>query len=449
MDTEIFKSLPTRKLFFRCVIPSIMTMTFGALYQIMDGVFVGRFIGEDALAAVNLVMPIIMIIFSFSDMVAIGASVRISILLGERKREEASQIFSFTIKIILLLSFLIGFLGLFFAEHIVNFISPNATEQAKEYAIIYVKTYAIFSPLLPVYFATDNFLRVCGKEKLSMWINIGTQLINVILDMVLIAFLGMGVFAAAFTSCFAISIGTIITLALFYKKSLDLYYTKKNISFKVFFNIIINGSSEFFNSISTSIMSIIYNFFLLKYGGTTAVAAFSVIMYVDSIVNIIILGICEALQPSISYCYGAGMFKKVKLIFKYIIISAICISIIAMFSIIFASNHIVSFFVNPKDTDLLAISISGIELFAISYLTGWVDICFSSYFTAVEKPIYSLLIAFWGTVIIPIVFLVLFTPIWHLNGIWITIITASIVSAILTIIFVLIIKIKTKKNIIF
>lgn len=217
----------------------------------------------------------------------------------------------------------------------------------------------------------------------------------------------------------------------------------------MFFNIIINGSSEFFNSISTSIMSIIYNFFLLKYGGTTAVAAFSVIMYVDSIVNIIILGICEALQPSISYCYGAGMFKKVKLIFKYIIISAVCISIIAMFSIIFASNHIVSFFVNPKDTDLLAISISGIELFAISYLTGWVDICFSSYFTAVEKPIYSLLIAFWGTVIIPIVFLVLFTPIWHLNGIWITIITASIVSAILTIIFVLIIKIKTKKNIIF
>lgn len=169
MNTEMFKNLSTKKLFIHCVIPSIITMLFGALYQIMDGIFVGQFIGEDALAAINLVMPIIMIIFSFSDMVAIGASVRISVLLGEKKSEEASQIFSFTIKFILLLSCLVGILGLFFAENIVKFISPNATEKVIEYATIYIKTYAIFSryflyilPLITFCVFVEKQSLVCG-----------------------------------------------------------------------------------------------------------------------------------------------------------------------------------------------------------------------------------------------------------------------------------------------
>ena len=100
MDSEIFEKMPPTKLFFRLAIPSMITMAFGALYQIADGLFVGRFIGEDALAAVNLIMPIIMIVFGFANLIATGASVRISILLGEKNREVASQVFTFTLKVI-------------------------------------------------------------------------------------------------------------------------------------------------------------------------------------------------------------------------------------------------------------------------------------------------------------------------------------------------------------
>ena len=102
MDSEIFEKLPPTKLFFRCAVPSMVTMAFGALYQIADGLFVGRFIGEDALAAVNLIMPILMMVFAFSNMIATGASVRISILLGEQNREEPSRFFSFSLKVIFL-----------------------------------------------------------------------------------------------------------------------------------------------------------------------------------------------------------------------------------------------------------------------------------------------------------------------------------------------------------
>ena len=175
MDSEIFEKLSPTKLFFRLAVPSMITMMFGALYQIADGLFVGRFIGGDALAAVNLIMPIIMIVFGFSNLIATGASVRISILLGEKNREEASQVFTYTIKVIFLLSCVLGVSGLVFAEAFVRFLAPGATELAIQYGITYTRIYAAFSPLMLIFHATDNYLRVCGKEKISMWLGIGTQ----------------------------------------------------------------------------------------------------------------------------------------------------------------------------------------------------------------------------------------------------------------------------------
>ena len=443
MDSEIFRTLPPTKLFFRCAIPSMITMAFGALYQIADGLFVGRFIGGDALAAINLIMPIIMMVFAFSNMIATGASVRISILLGEQNREEASRVFSFSIKVIFLLSCVIGALGLLFGEAFVRFLSPGATESAISYGVTYVKIYSLFSPLLPIYFATDNYLRVCGREKLSMWLGIATQALNIVLDVILIAFLGQGVWAAAFTSCVAMALGSVITLWLFRGRKMDLYYTRKNIPATSFFRILANGSSEFFSNISMSIMSVVYNFFLLKYGGTTAVAAFSVIMYVDSIIGMLVFGMCDALQPAISYCYGAGLMDKVKAIFRRIIFGAVVLSTASMLFMMFAGPYVAPIFIKPEDTQLLAVSIVGMQIFSVSYLTGWVDMCFSSYFTALERPVRSLLTSFFGTLVFPIGFLFILTPIWQLNGVWFTTIASCTASAILTIILALTMKKRT------
>ncbi len=434
MDSEIFERLSPTKLFFRCAVPSVITMVFGALYQIADGLFVGRFIGEDALAAVNIVMPVIMMVFAFSNMVATGASVRIAVLLGEKNREEASRVFSFTVKFIFVLSCIIGLIGFFFTEGFVRLLAPTATEEAIEYGVIYLRVYAVFSPLTALSHATDNFLRVSGKERLSMGLGIGTQLLNVALDVILIAFLGQGVWAAAFTSCVAMAIGAIVTLLLFRERRLDLYYTKKGVSWRCFRRILVNGSSEFFSNIAVSVMSIAYNFFLLTYGGTTAVAAFSVIMYVDSIIGMTVFGMCDALQPAISYCYGAGRLQKVKAIFRRMVISAVILSVASMLFMMLAGRFVAPLFVKPKDTELLAVSIAGMELFSISYLTGWVDMCFSSYFTALERPLRSLATSFFGTLIFPIFFLCVLTPVWGLNGVWYTATAACTASAVLTLI---------------
>ncbi len=436
MESEIFEKLPPTKLFFRCAVPSMITMAFGALYQIADGLFVGRFIGEDALAAVNLIMPIIMTIFAFSNMIATGASVRIAIMLGEKKRKEASAVFSFSIKLILLISCVLGVLGLLFAEPFVRFIAPGATGQAIGYGVTYIQVYSAFCPLLLLSHATDNYLRVCGRERLSMWLGIISQSLNIILDVILIVFLGQGVWAAAFTSCIAMALCSVVTLFMFRGKRMDVYYTRENISARDLISIIANGSSEFFSNISMSVMSVVFNLFLLKYGGTTGVAAFSVIMYVDSIVGMLVFGMCDSLQPAVSYCYGAGLIDKVRSIVRRIIVGSVVLSVASMIFMLFAGRYVAPLFVRPEDTELLTVSIAGMELFSLSYLTGWVDMTFSSLFTALERPVRSLVTSFFGTLVFPIAFLFILSPVLGIDGVWLTSLASTLMSSVLTVVLV-------------
>ena len=444
MDTEMFGTMPLGKLFLRCVIPSIITSVFGALYSIEDGIIVGRYLGEDALAAINLIMPVIMIVEALSNMIATGTAVNMSILLGQKKREEASRVFSFSVKFIILFSCILSYAAYFYARSFIMLISPGASEEAIRLSVEYLKIYAIFGPLIPIYFATDNYLRVCGKEKTSMIIAVLTQGLNIVIDIILIVILHYGVKAAALSSCISMALGSIITLYMFSGRRMDVYYTKENIPLSQFLHIASNGASEFFSTIATSIMSLIMNLFLLKYGGTTAVAAFSVVMYVDSVIGMMNFGICDSLQPVISYCYGAGLIERMKSVLRMILSATISISILAFLSMYLAGPYTATFFIKADDTSLMEMSISAIKIFSFSYLVGWIDMCFSSFFTALDKPLYSLITSLFGTLIFPIVFLFILTSIWGLKGVWMMSAFSGAASGLLT--FYLFRKMKFEQN---
>ena len=191
-----------------------------------------------------------------------------------------------------------------------------------------------------------------------------------------------------------------------------------------------------------SVMSIVYNFFLLKYGGTTGLAAFSVVMYVDSIIGMLVFGMCDAQQPAISYCYGAGLMDKVKAMFRRIILGSVVLSAASLLFMMFLGQYVAPLFVKPEDTELLAVSIIGMKLFSLSYLTGWVDMCFSSYFTALERPARSMLTSFFGTLVFPIVALFALTPFLKLNGVWLSALVSCTASALFTVMLYLTMKIK-------
>jgi len=432
--SNIYAELPPTKLFFRCAVPAAVTSVFGALYSVADGIFVGRFLGEDALAAVNLIMPVILIAEALSNMVATGTSVNISMLLGKGDREAASCFFSFALKLIVAFSFAAGVLGLLFARQFVSFIAPGASEETVRMAVEYLTVYAVFAPLVPVYFATDNFLRDCGRQRFGMIVGIATQTANVVMDFFLIVILHQGVVAAAMSSCVAIVAGSVITLLAFRKRRLDLYYTRGRLSARQLTRIVANGSSEFFSNIATSVMSVVMNLYLLRYGGTPAVAAFSIVMYVDSIIGMLAFGVCDALQPAISYCHGAGMVGRMRAIFRRVLVATVAVAVASFLFMLLAGPCAAAIFVKPGDEELLALSIVAVKLFSFSYLFGWIDLCFSSYFTALDRPVRSLVVSAAGTLVFPVAFLVLLTSQLGLNGVWLSATAAAAASGLLTLV---------------
>ena len=443
MDTNtfMFEKMQPTKLFIKCAIPATLSMIFSGIYSIADGIFVGRCIGSDALAAVNLVMPLIMISFALAEMIAVGSSVQLAMLLGQKEKELANRTFSVCIKVILGISVIIGLIFFFLSKPILTLMGTEG--KALQYGIEYIRVYAVFSPLIIVYFAADNYLRICGKQNYSMALNIVTSVLNIVLDFLLLVVWKQGVWAAAFTSCISMALGTVMALCPFFRNKLELKFVKGWISAKHFVKLVANGSSEFFANIASSIFSFILNIVLLSIGGATAVAAMSVVMYVESIASMMISGMSDSMQPAISYCHGAGLKKRVYALEKRVLVSAAVLSLTACLLLRYGGAWVVPFFVKSDETELLALSIHAMSLYALSYLVNWVDGCLSGYLTALGQAGRSFIVSIMGTLVLPLVGLAVLAPPLGLAGVCLMPLFAGVLSAVLSLVLVLTIKNKS------
>ena len=415
---QLFGDTPITKLFFRCTIPSIISMASSSLYTIADGIFVGRFIGAGALAAVNLVMPVIMISFALSDMIAVGSSVQIAIGLGEQNHEKASRIFSFSCKMILAISVAVGLFAWFSAPFIVSFL--GADDKVASMAVAYMRVYALFAPFTMSFFAIDNYLRICGKVHYSMNVNIFSSVANIFLDWLFIVKFRWGIGSAALASCLCLAAGNMICMAPFIRKKLVLKFTKGRISLAQTGRIIANGSSEFFSNISSSLCMVMFNAVLMQLAGYMAVAAFSIVMYIDSVVKSILFGMSDSLQPAISYNYGAASLKRVFGLEKRAQAAGFLVSAAVMLWMLFGADSIIGLFSQEGNTELLLMSTNAMKLFSFSYLVSWCGIISSSFFTALSRPAASLAVSFSQTLLLPVLFLLTLPKLWGLNGVWIS-----------------------------
>lgn len=440
MNEHDYGTVPILKLFFRCTVPAMVGMGFSAIYNITDGIFVGRFIGQEALAAVNLVMPVLMIITALADMVAAGSSVRISILLGSEDKDEASRVFTVCLKLIMSIGVIFGLAGFLLAGSLISLMGADGLTAA--YAKEYLRAFALFLPLCSLYFSTDNYLRVCGRVKMSMTINIVCSLLNVALDALLIVVLKKGLVGAAFASGISMSVGAIWSLTPFLRKKLPIMLAKGRIAMRQMLMIITNGSSEFFISMAGSLMAIILNVILLSLGGSMAVAAVSIVEYIESLTGMVIYSMTDALQPAISYCYGAGLKQRMKRIQKYVMGAAAILSMLAMLFLLLGGQYLLPLFVKDGDTALFDMALRAMRLFALSYLVSWIDTTLSCYLTALEKPWHSLAMSFLGIMAYPLLCLAVMVPLWQLDGVWLFPFVSGILSAATAIIIVKSIKIQ-------
>ncbi len=432
MDYKVLyeKTSPT-KLFFTAAIPGIISMVVSALYQIIDGAIVGQVLGATAFAAVNLVMPLVVINFSIADMIGIGSSVPIAIKLGQKDGTTANNIFSSACLMIAGAGVVIGAILFLSAESLVRFM--GAEEEIVDMSAQYLRVYAVSAPFTTIMFAVDNYLRICGKLRYSMFLNILMSVISAGLEIVFLLVFHMNIAGASLSSCIAMLVCAILGFIPFLRGKTQLRFARPRLNRAVLASILSNGAPAFLNNIASQITAIIINVFLLRMGGTMAVAAYGVLMMADSLILPMLYGLCDSLQPAVGYNYGAGNYSRIWAIERRCFTFSGVLSIVMTVVLLLLAKPIVGIFIKAEDTALIAMSVHALFLFAFTYLTRWISLATQSFMSAIEKPGYATTISLSISLIFPILFLFVLSP-FGLDGLWLNMPLTCLLAAILAVV---------------
>jgi len=442
MDSKtMFSTLPPWRLFFTVSLPGMVSMFAMSVYSIFEGIFIGQKLGETAFAAINIAFPIVMINFSIADLVGVGASVPISIALGKKDEKTANNVFSCSIILILIASLIMGTAMFLAAEPLARFM--GADDSLVFTASKYIRTYALCSPLTTIFFAMDNYLRISGYIKTSMFINIFSNVSTIGLMIFFLFRLEMDVVGSALATCISMCICSLLAMIPFVRGKALLKFVKPKFSFRMLKEISACGSPTFVSNIAGRVTSILMNISMMTLGikvlgeggGTTAVAAYAVLMYASELCQPLIYGISDTLAPAIGFNWGAENYDRVKQIAKCGYIGAGVISITAATVMFFFSEPIASLFVDVENTKLLELATHALHLFSLTYLVRWFAISAQSFLGAIEKPIQATILSVCVALVFPTIML---GALWGfgLDGIWLNMFGTSVLALLLGVILI-------------
>lgn len=427
------------KLLMKFSIPAIVGMLVNALYNVIDRVFIGQIpggVGKIALSGVTVTFPIATIILAFGMLVGIGTAALVSIKLGQQKKEQAEHILGNAFTLIILISIMVTVVGLIFLEPmLLKFGASSATlPYAKQYIII-ILIGVIFQN---VGFGLNNTIRSEGNPRIAMYTMLIGGVLNTILDPIFIFVFHMGVRGAAIATVISQTVNTIWVLSYFFSGKSVLKIRRKNLKLnaKVIKSIFAIGMSPFSMQIAASVVAIISNRSLAKYGGDLSIGAMGVITSTSMLVLMPIFGINQGCQPIIGYNYGAKKFDRVKHALKLAIIAATAITTTGFIIIQLIPKQLIGIF--NKDPELLAIGSHGIKIYLFMLPIIGFQIVSSSYFQAIGKAKVSIFLSLSRQVIILIPLLFILPRFFGLNGVWMSGPSADAISSILTGIFLFI-----------
>lgn len=424
----LFAKTPPGKLFVLAALPGAIGMLASALYQLIDGILVGQVLGDTAFAAINLAMPFVIINFALADLIGVGSAVPISVRLGQKEEKAANNIFTCACLMIVGTGALIGAV-LFFAAPLL-FQLLGAEPELAALAVQYLRVYALLSPLTTIIFASDNYLRICGKIRMSMWLNILMSILTAVLEFFLLAVLKWGIWAAALASSLGMIACVTIALYPFARGKLQLKFCRPRFSVSMVKQIVACGSPNFLNNISGRVTSIIMNAVLLRVGGQNAVSIYGILMYVDGLIQPLMYGCCDSLQPAVSYNWGAGSKGRILAIEKYCFSAAAVISLLSAVVMFLFPDQITALFLSGMDEGFLVTARLAIQLFAFTYVTRWFSFACQSFMTALERAGEASLISISTALIFPVLLLAALSP-FGLTGIWLNFAGSSLLAGIL------------------
>lgn len=443
-DNGLFEKTPPLKLFFLASIPGGISMLASTLYGILDGVFIGRILGETSFAALNLAFPFVIINFSLADLIGVGSSVPISIHLGKKEEKEANNIFSCACLMIVLTGALMGGVLYAAAPSLIHFL--GAEGDLALFAVQYIRVYALCSPVTTIVFAMDNYLRICGKIRKSMNLNILMSVLSAVLEFLFLGVFRFGIWGAALATCSGMLFTAILAFYPFLRGKLQLRFCRPRFSVLMLRQIVFCGSPGFLSNIAGRITSVFMNIVLLRFGGANAVSVYGVLMYTGETVQSFLYGVCDSLQPAVGYNWGAGRKDRVKSLETCCFTASALISLVSAVLIYLFPAKITSLFVGNADALFLETAVLAMRLFSLTFITRWFSFAVQSYMTAVDRPVYASVLSVATAFVFPLLLILVLWPL-GLTGLWLNFPATYTLAAVLAAILLLMFKKDEKKKI--
>lgn len=427
--------------------PSIIMMIFTSIYSVVDGFFISNFVGITEFAAINLIMPFTQILGCIGFMFGAGGSALVSKTLGEKNDEKANRIFSMLVYIGICTGIVLSILGIIFIEPIARLLGADSV--MLPHCVTYGRVLLCTLPFFMLQNMFQSFLITAERPSVGLAVTVGAGVTNMVLDALFIIVFKWSIVGAAAATAIAQIVGGIIPFIYFISgNNVRIHLCRTQFDIRAILSTCANGSSELVSNISMSIVSILYNFQLMKFAGSNGVAAYGAVMYVSFIFIAIFIGYSIGVAPVIGFHYGASNSDELKNLFK-----KSCTIIGSCAAVLFAIAFILSkplaiFFLGSntavENPELIDMTVNAFKYFAISVLFSGFSIFGSAFFTALNDGAVSAAISFMRMLVFQIITVLILPIFFEINGIWYSFFTAEILSLAVTLFFL--IKMRKKYN---
>ena len=400
--------------YLKNAIPSSLAMFVSALYTIIDGIFVGQGVGDEALAAINIVLPYTVMIIGLANMLAVGGGALVSKNLGLDNKEKAVEIFRQVIKFLIILAIIISVISVVFTGNIA--LALGSTPNLHTMAVDYLRYYALFSIFNVVGIVLNGFVRNDGQPKLAMISTIMGAITNIILDYIFIFEFNMGIKGAAIATGLGQTVTVIILFSHFIYKRGTLTFGNVDLKINELKDILMIGFPSFLSQISFSFIVLIHNRALVEILGETGVSAYSILNYVGTNIYMVLFGLTLGVQPLISYNYGKKDKETILAYYKINIgFNTLCTIVYVGICFMFGEN-IVSVF--TSDTEVSKIAYMAVVVGSVSNFIVGPNIGTIIYYQSIEMPKIATIICIFRSVIFLPISIMILINVFGPNGIW-------------------------------
>lgn len=421
---------------FRFCLPSVVMMVFTSIYGVVDGYFVSNFVGKTPFAAVNLIMPFLMILGGVGFMIGTGGSALVAKHLGEQNNDQARRVFSMMLIVTLILGVSTSALGFIFAENVAQLL--GADSELLPYCVTYARTCLIFNTMFMLQNVFQSFLVTAERPKMGLAVVIAAGCTNMLLDFLFIAVFELDVVGAALATGLSQTVGGLLPLIFFLRRNngSKLHMVRTRLEFRPILQACANGASELMTSISSSIVSMLYNFQLLRLAGQDGVSAYGVLMYVQFIFAAVYIGYAIGTAPITGYNYGAQNHKELRNIRRKSIRITLTAGVIMVIIAELLAPVLAGIFVG-YDKDLFSMTVHAFRLFSFTFLLSGFNIWCSSFFTALNNGAVSAAISFLRTLVFQLAAVLILPIFLKLDGVWISVAFAEVCAFIISLLFLI------------